>query len=63
MSQIIINHMQQPVLRILDYSLQQLLFALTKPDKTVYPEIDDVVDHLVEVQQQQLRGSQKDISL
>lgn len=37
MSQIIINLMMQPVLRLLDYSLQQLLFALSNPHKSIDP--------------------------
>ncbi|CAD8141116.1 unnamed protein product [Paramecium pentaurelia] len=37
MSQLIINVMMQPVLRLLDYTLQQLLYALQNPKQTISP--------------------------
>ncbi|CAD8058857.1 unnamed protein product [Paramecium sonneborni] len=39
MSQLIIHVMMQPVLRLLDYTLQQLLFALSNPKQTINPII------------------------
>lgn len=48
MSQIIINFYMQPIMRLLDFTLSQLLFALTSPERTINPEGDEVSGELVQ---------------